>query len=75
MLPEAHQILRTVIAGVGDDAWQSATPCSEWNAAQVLRHAAGDQLAYAAALTGGDGPAENPFTPSASRPDDPAVLL
>ena len=38
--------------------------CSEWNVTQVLQHAAGDQLAWAAAIGVGAGPSENPFTPS-----------
>ncbi len=40
------------------------TPCSAWTVAQVFQHAAGDQLAWAAAIGVGTGPAENPFTPS-----------
>jgi hypothetical protein len=38
----------------------------------MLRHAAGDQLAYAAAITGSGGPAENPFDPSATAPAEPS---
>jgi uncharacterized protein (TIGR03086 family) len=75
MLQESHQMLRTVVAGVDESGWKSPTPCDQWNVAQVLRHAAGDQLAYAAALTGSGGPSENPFTPSGDRPDDPREFL
>jgi uncharacterized protein (TIGR03086 family) len=75
MLQEAHEMLRTVVAGVDEDAWKSSTPCEQWNVAQVLRHAAGDQLAYTAALTGSGGPDENPFTPSAVRPAGPRDFL
>jgi uncharacterized protein (TIGR03086 family) len=75
MLQEAHRILRTAVAGVDDSDWKVPTPCEQWNVAQVLRHAAGDQLAYAAALTGGDGPSENPFAPSDQRPADPRDFL
>ena len=48
MLDEAHRALRSVVAPVKADGWQAPTPCEEWNAAQVLQHAAGDQLGYAA---------------------------
>jgi uncharacterized protein (TIGR03086 family) len=75
MLQEAHRMLRTVVAAVDESGWKAPTPCEQWNAAQVLRHAAGDQLAYAAALTGSGGPAENPFTPAAEHPGDPLGFL
>jgi uncharacterized protein (TIGR03086 family) len=68
-------MLRTVVTGIAESGWQSPTPCEQWNVAQVLRHAAGDQLAYTAALTGGGGPDENPFTPSGDRPADPRDFL
>jgi uncharacterized protein (TIGR03086 family) len=42
----------------------AATPCSAWTVTQVLQHAAGDQLAWAAAVGVGSGPSENPFEPS-----------
>ena len=71
MLSVAHDMLRTAVEGVDDGAWASPTPCDQWNVAQVLRHAAGDQLAYAAALTGRGGPEENPFAPSVERPAVP----
>jgi uncharacterized protein (TIGR03086 family) len=70
MLREAHEMLRTAVAGIDESGWKSPTPCEQWNVAQVLRHAAGDQLAYTAALTGRGGPSENPFTPSAEGPAD-----
>jgi uncharacterized protein (TIGR03086 family) len=41
----------------------------------VLQHAAGDQLGYAAAITGGPGPAEDPFDPSGTLDRDPAAFL
>jgi uncharacterized protein (TIGR03086 family) len=46
-----------------------------WNVIQVLQHAAGDQLAYAAAITGQPGPSENPFTPSGQLDEQPSVFL
>jgi uncharacterized protein (TIGR03086 family) len=64
ILNEAHEALRTSVRGVAAEDWSRPTPCAEWNVTQVLQHAAGDQIAYAAFLTGGPGPSENPFAPS-----------
>jgi uncharacterized protein (TIGR03086 family) len=75
ILDEAHADLRAAVEALTDTDWTRPTPCSEWNVAQVVRHAAGDQLAYAAAITGEGGPVENPFTPNADRPDDVATLI
>ncbi|WP_371644668.1 TIGR03086 family metal-binding protein [Streptomyces sp. NBC_00597] len=75
VLHRAHEALRSAVDGVPADAWGRPTPCDRWNVGQVLRHAAGDQLAYAARLTGGSGPAEDPFAPSATLPGAPAELL
>jgi uncharacterized protein (TIGR03086 family) len=74
-LDRAHDALRTVTAGVAGSGWARPTPCEKWNTAQVLRHAAGDQLAYAAAITGSGGPDENPFEPAADPPGDPLAML
>ncbi|WP_329126218.1 TIGR03086 family metal-binding protein [Streptomyces sp. NBC_01465] len=74
VLTEAHEALRTAVRGVPADSWGAPTPCAEWNVTQVLQHATGDQLAYAAALTGGPGPSENPFEPSGKLSDDPEAL-
>lgn len=41
----------------------------------MLQHAAGDQLAYAGRLTGGPGPAEDPFAPTGVLAGSPAELL
>jgi uncharacterized protein (TIGR03086 family) len=49
---------------VSDANADAPTPCSAWTVTQVLQHAVGDQLAWAAAIGVGTGPAENPFTPS-----------
>ncbi|MFF3861174.1 TIGR03086 family metal-binding protein [Streptomyces sp. NPDC002209] len=75
LLDHAHEALRSAVDGVPADAWGRPTPCDRWNVGQVLRHAAGDQLAYAARLTGGPGPAEDPFAPSATLAAAPAELL
>lgn len=74
VLNEAHAALRTSVGDVPADAWDLVTPCAEWNVTQVLQHAAGDQLAFASALTGGPGPAENPFAPSGKMDGSPEAM-
>lgn len=61
---ESLDLLRSAAAGIGEASLGAATPCRDWTVAQVLQHAAGDQLAWAAAIGVGPGPAWNPFTPS-----------
>jgi uncharacterized protein (TIGR03086 family) len=56
--------LRQVASAIDDTNGDVPTPCSEWTVTQVLQHAVGDQLAWAASLGVGSGPSENPFTPS-----------
>ncbi|MFE5811407.1 TIGR03086 family metal-binding protein [Streptomyces sp. NPDC056491] len=75
LLDQAHATLREAVAGVPADGWDRPTPCAQWNVTQVLQHAAGDQLAYAARLTGGPGPAEDPFAPSGALAGPPGHLL
>ncbi|MEO3814261.1 TIGR03086 family metal-binding protein [Sphaerisporangium sp. B11E5] len=75
LLEQAHNALRTSVAEITDADWSAKTPCEQWNVAQVLRHAAGDQRAYAATITGTGGPEENPFDPTAQAPADPRDLL
>jgi uncharacterized protein (TIGR03086 family) len=74
ILDQAHHALRTAVAGVPTGGWDRPTPCSEWTVAQVLQHAAGDQMGFAAALTGGPGPAYDPFAPSGRIDGSPAAL-
>jgi uncharacterized protein (TIGR03086 family) len=62
LLRAAATVIRD--AGIGDADGAAPTPCAEWTVTQVLQHAVGDQLAWAAALGVGTGPAENPFAPS-----------
>jgi uncharacterized protein (TIGR03086 family) len=73
LLAEAHDALLNAVKGVGDDQWQLPTPCDQWTVTQVLQHAAGDQVGFAAALTGGEGPDENPFAPSGTPLADPVA--
>ncbi|WP_030144483.1 TIGR03086 family metal-binding protein [Glycomyces sp. NRRL B-16210] len=71
LLNEAHTALLGAVQGVGDAEWDLPTPCEHWTVTQVLQHAAGDQVGFAAAITGGAGPAENPFAPSGRLDADP----
>jgi uncharacterized protein (TIGR03086 family) len=64
VITESLGLLRDAAALVSDANREAPTPCSEWTVTQVLQHAAGDQLAWAAATGSGSGPSENPFTPS-----------
>ncbi|WP_067486486.1 TIGR03086 family metal-binding protein [Actinomadura hibisca] len=77
VLNASHDALRTVAARLTAADWDSPTPCADWTVLQVLRHAAGDQLGFAAALTGENGPDFNPFEPSGKPEDgeDPHALL
>ncbi|WP_328390336.1 TIGR03086 family metal-binding protein [Nocardia sp. NBC_00416] len=75
VLTAAHDALRSVIAGVEPGQWQLATPCAEWNVAQVAEHAAADQRAFAAALGVGAGPAYDPFSPPGDIADGPVSLV
>jgi uncharacterized protein (TIGR03086 family) len=64
VITDSLALLRAAAALVGDANRDAPTPCSAWTATQVLQHAAGDQLAWAAAIGVGTGPTENPFAPS-----------
>lgn len=64
VLDEARAVLRAAVAGVPADGWRRPTPCTEWDAVQVLQHAALDQGAWAAVVSGGHPSGENPFAPS-----------
>ncbi|UGT38710.1 TIGR03086 family metal-binding protein [Nocardia yamanashiensis] len=75
VLADSHRALADVVAGVEDDQFELATPCSEWSVTKVIQHAAGDQLAYAKVLGIGDGPAYNPFDPSGSLDGTAAALV
>src|SRR3954454_23410899 len=75
LLIRSHEALRSVVAGAPDGSWQLPTPCENWTVTQVLQHAAGDQVGYAAAITGGPGPSFDPFSPSGEPEADPRAFL
>jgi uncharacterized protein (TIGR03086 family) len=64
VITESLDLLRAAAAAVNDADAKAPTPCAQWTVTQVLQHAAGDQLAWAAALGVGTGPDANPFDPS-----------
>ena len=64
IITESLGLLAAAAAMISEANQEAPTPCTEWTATQVLQHAAGDQLAWAAALGVGRGPAGNPFAPS-----------
>ncbi|MGV9375361.1 TIGR03086 family metal-binding protein [Nonomuraea sp. NPDC003707] len=74
ILDGSHEALRRVVGAVPAGAWQLPTPCAAWNVTQVLQHAVGDQIGFAAALTGEPGPTFNPFEPSGAPETDPTAF-
>jgi uncharacterized protein (TIGR03086 family) len=64
VITDSLTLLRDAASLIGDANRDAPTPCSAWTVTQVLQHAAGDQLAWAAAIGVGSGPSENPFAPS-----------
>ncbi|MFI0508491.1 TIGR03086 family metal-binding protein [Streptomyces sp. WSLK1-5] len=64
VLDAAHEALRVTVRAVPADGWHLPTPCTRWTVTQVFQHAVGDQIGFAAALTGEPGPDFDPFAPS-----------
>jgi uncharacterized protein (TIGR03086 family) len=64
VITEALDLLSSAGAAVTGAQLDAPTPCTDWTVTQVLQHAAGDQLAWAAAVGTGSGPQDNPFEPS-----------
>jgi uncharacterized protein (TIGR03086 family) len=75
VLGESHQILRDAVAGAPADSWTLSTPCSEWNVAQVLQHAALDQLLYVSSITGTAKPDGDAFHPSGEVGESPLAFV
>ncbi|NUS74261.1 MAG: TIGR03086 family protein [Corynebacteriales bacterium] len=75
VLDEAYAALRAAVANVPSDSWSHSTPCGDWTVAQVLHHAAGDQLGYVMKLGKGPGPDYDPFSPSTEKQDNPITFL
>jgi len=64
VVTDSLDLLHNAAALINDANAGAPTPCSAWTVTQVLQHAVGDQLAWAAAIGVGTGPAANPFAPS-----------
>jgi uncharacterized protein (TIGR03086 family) len=64
VITESLGLLKNASAPISDANGDTPTPCTQWTVTQVLQHAIGDQLAWAAALGTGTGPSEDPFAPS-----------
>ena len=75
VLDQARARLRAAVAGVPADGWQRPTPCTEWTVAQVLQHAALDQGAWAAVISGTQPSGENPFAPSGELGTEPLTYV
>jgi uncharacterized protein (TIGR03086 family) len=45
-----------VVAGIRDDQWSNATPCTEWDVRAVLNHLVGGTRLFAALLAGQEPP-------------------
>ena len=71
VLDEARAVLWAVMAGVPADGWRRPTPCAGWDATQVLQHAALDQEARAAVVSGAQPSGEDPFAPSGQLGGEP----
>ncbi|MET7901507.1 TIGR03086 family metal-binding protein [Streptomyces sp. NPDC005355] len=41
-----------LLRGMGDDGWELATPCSEWNVRDLVRHVVAGHAALVSGLTG-----------------------
>ncbi len=75
VLDSACRALRSAAQRIKPGDGDRPTPCEQWTVTQVLQHAAGDQIAWAAALTGGPGPAGNPFAPSGRLSGPPLTVV
>lgn len=76
VLDTSHEALRTTVREIPSDGWRLPTPCAAWTVTQVFQHAVGDQIGFAAALTGEPGPDFNPFDPPGELEGaDPAAYL
>jgi uncharacterized protein (TIGR03086 family) len=40
----AVEVWRSTVAGVGDEQWEAATPCSDWDVRALVNHVVGEDL-------------------------------
>ncbi|WP_456823607.1 TIGR03086 family metal-binding protein [Cellulomonas sp. P5_E12] len=75
VLDRAHTALHRTVRALRSPDLARPTPCTAWDVAQVLQHAAGDQRAYSLFITGRDGPTGDPFAPDGALTGAPLELL
>ena len=75
LLDESLAALRDVVANLGPGDLHRPTPCSAWDVTQVVQHATGDQVGWAAVVGGGPFPTEDPFQPSGKLATDANALV
>ena len=75
VLDESLAALGRVVAALREDDAGRPTPCAAWNVTQVVQHAAGDQIGWAATVGGGPFPTWDPFAPSGHLDETPSALV
>ena len=75
VLDESLAALGRVVAALREDDAERPTPCAAWNVTQVVQHAAGDQIGWAATVGGGPFPTWDPFAPSGHLDGTPSALV
>jgi len=58
-LDAAHETLQPLVAAVGSDQWDAATPCPGWDVRALLDHLVRGNDRYAAAMTGQEPPGQD----------------
>src|SRR5947209_3955396 len=71
-LDRARTEFRRVLAGVGHEHWELATPCEEWDVRALVNHVLGGNVRYTMLLHGA-GPAEVAATRSVDHIGDDAL--
>ena len=51
-LDSVHATLQPMVAAVGSDQWDDATPCSDWDVRALITHVVGGNRVFASALRG-----------------------
>ena len=75
VLDESLAALDRVTAGLQAADGGRPTPCAAWDVTQVVQHAAGDQIGWAATVAGGPFPDWDPFAPSGELDVTPSALV
>jgi len=75
VLDQSLAALGRVVEGQRAEDGERPTPCAAWNVTQVVQHAAGDQIGWAATVAGGPFPDWDPFAPSGELDVTPSALV